>query len=216
MWIAHRGYSSKYSDNTRASFLGAIDAGFDMIELDVHLCESGELVIHHDLLFKEIPITKWSKTKLQNHNIMTLSEYFKLISDATDNKMKTYLDVKGRIEVMNALIDFLQVNDVTHDNIYVGTFHIDQLLALYNSDLPVHKGLITANAYTSDTLQQFLPLCDFFSFHFEMFDNHLYDCLHKEKKLVFLYTCHHVSEYTYIKSNLHYDGIVSNIITKYE
>ena len=71
MWIAHRGYSSKYSDNTRASFLGAIDAGFDMIELDVHLCESGELVIHHDLLFKEIPITKWSKTKLQNHKSMT-------------------------------------------------------------------------------------------------------------------------------------------------
>ena len=52
MWIAHRGYSSKYSDNTRASFVGAIDAGFDMIELDVHLCNSGELVIHHDLLLK--------------------------------------------------------------------------------------------------------------------------------------------------------------------
>lgn len=211
MWIAHRGYSSKYSDNTRASFVGAIDAGFDMIELDVHLCNSGELVIHHDLLFKGIPITKWSKDRLQKHNVMTLHEYFELISDITNNTMKTYLDVKGSIDVMKALIDFLRVKEVVYDNIYVGTFHIDQLLALHNSKLMVHKGLITANAYTVDTLRPFLPLCDFFSFHFEMFDNRLYHDLQKENKTVFLYTCHNILEYAYIKLNLHYDGIVSNI-----
>jgi glycerophosphoryl diester phosphodiesterase len=46
--IAHRGYSARYPENTLLAFEKAIEAGADMIELDVHLSRDGELVVIHD------------------------------------------------------------------------------------------------------------------------------------------------------------------------
>ena len=37
--IAHRGYSSRYPENTILAFEKAVAAGADMIELDVHLSQ---------------------------------------------------------------------------------------------------------------------------------------------------------------------------------
>jgi len=46
--IAHRGYRAKYPENTLAAFQGAIDAGVDMIELDVLLTRDRKIVVIHD------------------------------------------------------------------------------------------------------------------------------------------------------------------------
>lgn len=48
LFFAHRGSSHKYSENTRAAYLQAIDEGADGIECDVHLSMDGEVVCHHD------------------------------------------------------------------------------------------------------------------------------------------------------------------------
>lgn len=46
--IGHRGACGYKPENTLASFQKAIDLGVDIIELDVHICKSGELVVIHD------------------------------------------------------------------------------------------------------------------------------------------------------------------------
>lgn len=46
--FAHRGYSARAPENTLAAFRSARDAGIPGIELDVHRCASGELVVIHD------------------------------------------------------------------------------------------------------------------------------------------------------------------------
>ncbi|MGH7813887.1 MAG: glycerophosphodiester phosphodiesterase [Candidatus Binataceae bacterium] len=46
--IAHRGASGNFPENTLSAFRGAIDAGADMCELDVHLTRDGELAVIHD------------------------------------------------------------------------------------------------------------------------------------------------------------------------
>ena len=46
--IGHRGASGKAPENTLASFEKAIRMGVKMVELDVHQCASGELVVIHD------------------------------------------------------------------------------------------------------------------------------------------------------------------------
>jgi glycerophosphoryl diester phosphodiesterase len=46
--IAHRGYSSRYPENTILAFEKAVAAGADMIELDVQLSRDGRLVVIHD------------------------------------------------------------------------------------------------------------------------------------------------------------------------
>jgi len=46
--IAHRGFSSSYPENTLPAFEAAIDAGADMIEMDVRLTRDKRLALVHD------------------------------------------------------------------------------------------------------------------------------------------------------------------------
>lgn len=45
---AHRGFSSKYSENTLLAFQKAVESGAHMIELDLRLSKDGVVVIMHD------------------------------------------------------------------------------------------------------------------------------------------------------------------------
>ncbi|MCR2822953.1 glycerophosphodiester phosphodiesterase family protein [Lederbergia panacisoli] len=45
---AHRGFSSKYPENTLMAFQKAVDVGVDMIEFDLRLSKDNEVVIIHD------------------------------------------------------------------------------------------------------------------------------------------------------------------------
>lgn len=50
IWVAgHRGNPAECPENTMASFRNAMEAGLDMIELDIQMSKDGELVIMHNL-----------------------------------------------------------------------------------------------------------------------------------------------------------------------
>lgn len=46
--IGHRGYPAKFPENTLASFEGAMQAGCDMVELDVTITDDRKVVVIHD------------------------------------------------------------------------------------------------------------------------------------------------------------------------
>jgi len=46
--VAHRGFRADYPENTMAAFKAGVDAGAQMVELDVHLTRDRELVVIHD------------------------------------------------------------------------------------------------------------------------------------------------------------------------
>lgn len=46
--IAHRGYSGLYPENTLSAIRAAVDAGADMVEIDVQLTKDNVLVVMHD------------------------------------------------------------------------------------------------------------------------------------------------------------------------
>ena len=46
--VAHRGFSGAAPENTLAAFRKAIEAGSDMIELDIQLSKDGKIVVIHD------------------------------------------------------------------------------------------------------------------------------------------------------------------------
>ncbi len=52
--FGHRGYSSIAPENTLPAFQMCLDRGIPGIELDVHVCKSGELVVIHDTNLKRI------------------------------------------------------------------------------------------------------------------------------------------------------------------
>lgn len=46
--IGHRGAKGLYPENTLGSIRTAMDLGVDMVEIDVHVCRTGEVVVIHD------------------------------------------------------------------------------------------------------------------------------------------------------------------------
>lgn len=47
-FIAHKGYSGKYQQNSEDAYLGAVEHGSGGIETDVHFTKDGVLIVNHD------------------------------------------------------------------------------------------------------------------------------------------------------------------------
>src|ERR1035438_9941021 len=52
--IAHRGFSSRYLENTLASVRAALQLGVDLVEIDVQETRDGELIVFHDYRLRRI------------------------------------------------------------------------------------------------------------------------------------------------------------------
>ncbi len=60
--VGHRGWPTRYPDNTLAGFIAAADVA-DMVELDVRRCGDGRLVLSHDPDLAGVPVVEapWSE-----------------------------------------------------------------------------------------------------------------------------------------------------------
>lgn len=108
--FAHRGFSSKYPENTMLAFQKAVEIGVDGIELDVHLTKDNEIVIIHDEdikrtcngegLVKDMTLAQLKKFDASatfkgvygKNEIPTLREYFELVRSTdviTNIELKT-------------------------------------------------------------------------------------------------------------------------------
>jgi glycerophosphoryl diester phosphodiesterase len=100
--VGHRGACGLETENTLASFSKALELGVDMIELDVHVCKTGELVVHHDCVVDRLTdgtgcIVDKTRDQLQTlcvrggHVIPTLDEVFELV----DRRCVINIELKG-------------------------------------------------------------------------------------------------------------------------
>ena len=100
--IAHRGASGDLPENTLQSFQGAMDCGALMIELDVHLCATGHLVVIHDQTVDRTTdgqgeVAQMTLAELKcldagnGQTIPTLDEVFELV----DRRMRINVELKG-------------------------------------------------------------------------------------------------------------------------
>lgn len=100
--IAHRGASGTQPENTLAAFSKAVRLGAEMIELDVHLCKTGELVVIHDARVNRTTnghglVSRKTLSELQSldagngEKIPTLREVFELVA----GKAKINIELKG-------------------------------------------------------------------------------------------------------------------------
>ena len=100
--IGHRGACGYAPENTLKSFQKAIDLGVDMIELDVQLCKSGDLVVMHDDtvnrttdgsgFVKKIKLKNLKKLDAgEEERIPTLEEILNLV----DRRVKVNIELKG-------------------------------------------------------------------------------------------------------------------------
>ncbi len=151
--IGHRGAKAHSPENTLASFQKAVDMGVGGIELDVHACATGELVVIHDFTVDRTTngsgeVHKMTLDELQTlvveggHAIPTLDEVMALCK----NRCKVNIEMKGRHTALplNACLErYIDKGGWRYEDIIVSSFQREELeeMSRLNPDVPL--GILT-------------------------------------------------------------------------
>ena len=112
-YIAHRGYSLKYRDNSIDAIVEAIRRGYYGVEIDVQLCKSGELVLFHDVYVGDKFISEMTLDELWKCDIYSLREVYNTVPEIKGTQV--IIDIKGNnIKVCEALHRFYLVEPSEH------------------------------------------------------------------------------------------------------
>ena len=207
--IAHRGYSDKYGDNNMNSFKEALNAGFDMIELDIQLCGSGEVVIYHDTYIDKQYICDLDYDTLKKRNIILLDDF---MLEFHDKDILLYFDLKGDYKVIFELIKSIKkwFKREQMKKIYISAFNRKFIDPLLEETLPVKIGFTTDNLFTIDQYDCIFKKCEFVCFHWTVLDENVIKYLKSKNMQIFAYT----NKDEFILNHILYykiDGIVSDI-----
>lgn len=206
--IAHRGYSAEYGDNNMESFCQAVHHRFDMIEMDIQLGKTGEIVIFHDTYLNGKAIIDYELAELNSFGINTLDDFF---LDISPNLIKIFLDVKGSPDVAYPLIDMLSAlfQNQQLRNIYISGFDRHSIETIRNTRLPISLGLTTSNNFTIEQLDFLTKDLDFVCLHWTALDHENIEFLKSKNMTVFSYTCD--DDYIYnVMKQYPLDGIVTD------
>ncbi len=151
--MGHRGAKGYVAENTIESIQKALDFGVDGIEIDVHLCASGELVVFHDFTLdrmtngtgevSKLSLSELKELKVANEfQIATLEEVLNLI----DKKYLLNIELKGKNTASKSveIIQYYVQNKCwNYNNFIVSSFQHHELEAVFNLDKNIPLGVLT-------------------------------------------------------------------------
>ena len=135
--FGHRGAKAYSPENTIASVKKALDIGVDGIEIDVHRCASGEIIVFHDFTLDrmtngtgEVNLYTWGQLQslqiLGNHQIPKLEE----VLDVIDKSCVVNIELKGKntAEATYNIIDhYIKSKDWKPSHFLVSSFQSSEL-----------------------------------------------------------------------------------------
>ncbi len=141
--IGHRGAMGYEPENTLRSFKKAVELGMKIMELDVHLCQSGETVVIHDEKVDRTTngqgyVNKMSLAELKKldagrgEKIPTLQE----VIDEFKGKIKFIIEIKG-VKPAEEVCKLIIKNKLEPE-VIVSSNHVKALLTV-NKELPEVK-----------------------------------------------------------------------------
>lgn len=147
--IGHRGAKGHLAENTLASIQKAIQMGVDMIEVDVHCCKSGELVVIHDFTLDRTTngtgeISQHSLKELKSlkvegdHGIPLLTE----VLDTIQGKCGINIELKGAntaVETCRIVQEYVKEKGWAYADIIISSFQINELFQVFeiNKNIPI-------------------------------------------------------------------------------
>jgi len=176
--IAHRGYRQVTPENTLAAFEAAVRAGANMIETDIHVCQSGEIVIMHDddvsatsngtgkiseltlTELKQLDLGSWFSPAFSGQRIVTLRELVEFYGQHPD--LKLLLEFKGEwsMEQCQQALAELAAGDLK-DRTILESFDVNTLAALREVASDYNRGLLIEYAVDDPTkTAMLLELCE--------------------------------------------------------
>jgi len=157
--VGHRGAMGYEPENTLRSFKKALDIRVDMIELDVYVCKSGELVVIHD---ETVNRTTNGKGKVEDktltelkeldagkgEKIPTLEEVLDLanLSAQEGNKIKVNIELKGEntAEPVAKMIDkYIEEKGWSYEDFLVSSFNYKELQKFEKIESKIKTGFLS-------------------------------------------------------------------------
>ncbi len=153
--IGHRGAKGHLTENTLESVKKALSLKVDGIEVDVHRCASGQLVVFHDFTVDRITdgtgeVAKYNFNALKKlktkgaYQIPSLAEVLTLV----DNKCLLNIDLKGpdtAKEAARIITFYVDKKGWEYKNILVSSFQEDLLEVVYEANNKIPLGVLTDN-----------------------------------------------------------------------
>ncbi len=153
--IGHRGAKGHLAENTIASIQKALALRVDGIEIDVHRCASGELVVFHDFTLDRMTngtgeVSKFNYRELKklktkgNYEIPTLAQVLAFV----DNRCLLNVELKGHDTAKEAarIIKFyVDKKGWEYKNFLVSSFKEDLLENVFNTNKDIPLGVLTDN-----------------------------------------------------------------------
>lgn len=150
--IGHRGAMGHETENTIASVKKALELNVDMIEVDVFLIKSGELVVFHDEILDSLTnasgkIEEFTWEELQkvvvkgNHQIPTLDE----VIETTDRLVALNIELKGKntAEPTYKLLQKYFQKGWKKDDFVISSFSWSELEAFRKLDKQIPIAILT-------------------------------------------------------------------------
>lgn len=201
--IAHRGYSLKYKDNSVQAIKEALFRGYDGVEIDIQLCDTGDIVVFHDTYIDNHFLSDMTAEQLKQKDIHTLREIYDEIPEIKD--VPLFLDLKGNnTKLVNALIDFYKKEPV--ENVTFCSFNRN---LIYNLPIHFNKGSTFETTFIDDEFDTLTRNLSCVLLHWTCLDHHFIAYCRSNKIKVYTYTHKEDMELTHMyKYNV--DGIITN------
>lgn len=156
--IGHRGAKGHEPENTLPSFQKALDLNVDGIELDVHVCKTGELIVIHDFTVdrttngsgtvSELTLSEIKALRINGHiEVPTLEEVLELVG----KKCLINIELKGRhtAKPVSHLIEkYILEKEYKYEDFIVSSFQREELEMMYLVNPKVHLGVLSQASVT--------------------------------------------------------------------
>ncbi len=162
-FIAHRGYSGKYLQNTEEAFLKAVEHGSGGIETDVRVTADGVLVVNHnseavfadgtELEIADATYAQLTEKPLRNKFTDTelyLCTFRRYLEICRDGHMVCFIEFKGAFTdemIQKAFIMAEEVYDLRMCSLQ--SFHMDNLLRAHEA-FPTLPIMLTCGSHDAD------------------------------------------------------------------
>ena len=104
MNIAHRGFSSRYPENTLLSFRKALELGVIRQELDLQITKDGHLVVMHDRKVDRTTDGEGATIDLTLQEIQQLDAGIWLSSEFAGNRVPAFAEVLQQLDIQTILV----------------------------------------------------------------------------------------------------------------
>lgn len=217
--IGHRGAAGYAPENTLASFTKAIKLGVDVVELDVYVCKTGEIVVIHD---DKVDRTTDGKGYVFNKNYDELrllntgnGEKIPLLEevlDLMDKKVVVNIELKGpdtAKPVYNIIKKYVKEKKWNESLFMISSFDRKQLKTFRKLNPKIKIGILVGEK-TDYNYKKFAKEINAYSINpsMKIISQNLVDDIHKEGMKVLVWTANDGD----IKAmkNLGADGIFSD------